>query len=549
MVDSNVWDLIKKFCINNKGTISSYVLFSVLGHTIEAIAIPRLLAKIFTEIDDFEDLKKNIFYFLVVFSVQKIFYVLSNFMNRKIEPSLTSFLTVEFVQGIFRKYEATHKPIDVAITMEKITCIRQALEDCIYYIYKLVPVIIVLIITLVTIFYISIKLGLFVLTSILCLIIVVIMIKKPKDDTKAKDAMFKYLEDIFINIYLVSSSENGIATAEKNIVSQVENLKQARIRTSFRVGYNQAIGYLLATFLYVGSIIFLYKLYRKGEVSTKTFEANLLTLGHLYKLAYDMAYYLPDFMRNVQIIKSNGVFVSELFSYRSKVGKSLELKNIDITFDNVSFNYKGNKILDKFSYTIPEGSMLALWGKSGSGKSTFTNLMLDILQAKEGNIYLGEQSITDLNKKTIKKYISNVAQNTSSLMTTSIYENIIFGFEDSIELRNTIEEIAVKYNITKIFNYTNFLDVQVDKGGTSLSGGQRQIIHLLHAVINPHAKVIILDEPTSALDEESKNNILRLLSDLNNQGRTIIVITHDDIVKKTCNRTLTFRKGSNPICD
>ena len=150
MVDSNVWDLIKKFCLNNKGTISSYVLFSVSTQTIEAIAIPRLLAKIFTEINDFEALKRNIFYFLVVFSVQKIFYVLSNFMNRKIEPSLTSFLTVEFVQGIFRKYEATHKPIDVAITMEKITCIRQALEDCIYYIYKLVPVIIVLIITLVT---------------------------------------------------------------------------------------------------------------------------------------------------------------------------------------------------------------------------------------------------------------------------------------------------------------------------------------------------------------------------------------------------------------
>lgn len=544
----DVWNLVKRFCIDNKIIISSYVLFSVFGHAIESIVIPRVLAKLFTEINDLEALKKNIFYFIVVFSVQKIFYVMSNFMNRKIEPNLTSFLTVEFVQGVFNKYEATHKPIDVALTMEKITCIRQALEDSIYYIYKLVPVVIVLIITLITVFFVNIKLGFFVLASILCLIIVVIMIKKPKDDTKVKDAMFRYLEDIFINIDLVSSSENGICIAEKNIKERVENLRKLKTKTSFMVGYNQAIGYLLATFLYLGSIIFLYKIYKKKEVSTKMFEANLLTLGQLYKLTYDMSYYLPDFMRNMRIINNNGKFISELFSYKCKVGKVIKLNNLNINFSNVTYKHKSSNIiiLDNFSYTISEGTMIALYGKSGSGKSTFTNLILDIIQPNMGNIYLDEYSTNELNKKSIKKYISNVAQNTSSLLQDTIYNNIIFGFEDSPELKTKIVNIVQEYNISKIFNSNNFLDIKVEKNGTSLSGGQRQIVHLLHSLINEEAKVLILDEPTSALDEESKNNVLNLLKRLNQEGRTIIVITHDDTVKEICDKTLYFSKGSNP---
>lgn len=547
MIKSDVWDLIKRFCITNKGTISFYVLFSVFGHAIESLAIPKLLAKIFTEINDLEKLKKNIFYFIVIFTVQKIFYVLSNFMNRKIEPNLTSFLTVEFVQGIFRKYESTHKPIDVAITLEKITCIRQALEDSIYYIYKMVPVIIVLIITLITIFFVNIKLGLFVMTSVICLIIVVIMIKKPKDDGHAKDAMFNYLEDIFLNVDLVSSSENGISVAEKNIIKRVEDLKKSKTKTVLRVGYNQAIGYFLATVLYLASIIFLYKLYKNGEIIAKTFEANLLILGQLFKLTYDMAYYLPDFMRNIQIIKTNGIFVSELFSYKSKMGKLISLKRTNISFDNVSYGYdNNNNILNNFSYTIPVGTMLALYGKSGSGKTTFTNLILDILQPISGNVYLDNYTTTELDKRSIKRCISNVSQDTSSLMQTSIYKNIIYSFEDTPELKSKILTIIEEYNISKIFNNPNFLDINVDKGGTSLSGGQRQIVHLLHAVINDNAKVIILDEPTSALDEESKYNILDLLKRLNSEGRTIIIITHDNSVRKICDKSLLFSKGNNP---
>ena len=128
----------------------------------------------------------------------------------------------------------------------------------------------------------------------------------------------------------------------------------------------------------------------------------------------------------------------------------------------------------------------------------------------------------------------------------SVYDNIIFGLEDSEELRYKIENIIEEYELKTIFNGVDFLDMNVSKGGSSLSGGQKQIIHFLHAIISDTAKIIILDEPTSALDEQSKSNILRLIEDLNEQGRTILIITHDSSVFDICSSAFSFASGRNP---
>ena len=547
MAESEVWKLIKKFCSQNSGTISWYILFSAMGKAVETLLIPRLLAKIFTEINDFSALKRNIFFFLIVFTVEKILYLASTYINKRIEPRLTSFLTVEFIEAIFRKYETTHMPIDVAVTMEKINIIRQVLEDLIYYVYKLIPVLIVIVVTIISVFVVNIKLGFFVLTSMIALTIILYNIPKPKDVTKQKDAMYIYIEDIFRNMEIISSNEGGLPTAKRGITSRVESLGRNRIKTGNKVGFNQGIGYLVSTLLYIGSIIFLYKLYKKGEVSTKTFEAYILTLGNLFKLAYDISYYLPDFMHNIQILMHNAPFINELFSYKHKDGIDVDIAPSDILFDNVTFNFGSNNILTNFSYRIQSGNILVLYGTSGSGKTTFTNLILDILQPTQGNIFIGEYTTDELSKKSIRCHIANVGQNTTSLLRISIYSNIIYGFEDTPELRAKVEALVEEYNLHRIFVHPDFLDLPVGKGGLTLSGGQKQIVHLLHAAINNKAEVIILDEPTSALDSNSKQDIIRLIRHLNAKGRTIILITHDPEMKAICNSVLSFQAARNPI--
>src|SRR5690606_20344460 len=114
-----------------------------------------------------------------------------------------------------------------------------------------------------------------------------------------------------------------------------------------------------------------------------------------------------------------------------------------------------------------------------------------------------------------KRHLSFVKQNNNFLMQMSIYENIIFGTEDSEELRGKVEALSREYGISEIFKDENYLDIQVLKGCQNLSGGQKQCVHLLRAIIIDSSKVLILDEPTSALDSNSQDNIIRLIKDIN----------------------------------
>ena len=79
-----------------------------------------------------------------------------------------------------------------------------------------------------------------------------------------------------------------------------------------------------------------------------------------------------------------------------------------------------------------------------------------------------------------------------------VYENIIFGLDPDINFRPELEQIIEKYQLTSIFDDKPFLDLKISKGSHSLSGGQRQIILLLHAILKPYSKIILLDEPTIA---------------------------------------------------
>lgn len=546
MFHPDIWKLITKFCIKHSGILIGNVVLSAISRGIETLIIPKLLAKIFTEINDIKATKKNVMVFIIVFALEKIIYLLSNMLYRKIEPLLTSFLTVEFIEAIFRKYEATHYPINVAVCMEKINILRETLESLVYYVYKLIPLFIVLIVTVISVFKLNIKLGCFVLASIVMLVIILYFVPKPPDCTKEKDAVYMNIEDIFNNMEFISCTEGGIAYACKDVTDKVKHLHTNRGKSSVKISYIQALGYGAATIFYVMSVAYLYKLYADKEISAKNFEAYILILGQLYRLTYDMSYHLPDFIQNHRIMNSNAAFVTDLFSYKCKPGLDVCLDNCDIVFDKVSFSFEDKIILKNFSCHIEEGSILCLFGTSGSGKTTFTNLVVDILQPDKGKVMLGGYDLTTLSKNTVKCHVANVRQNTTSLLQMSIYHNIIFGMEDTLELREQIESIIEEYNLKTIFNNVDFLDMQVSKSGSSLSGGQKQIIHFLHAIISETAKIIILDEPTSALDENTKKNILRLIQDLNSQGRTILIITHDASVLTICSTAFSFASGRNP---
>jgi subfamily B ATP-binding cassette protein MsbA len=207
-----------------------------------------------------------------------------------------------------------------------------------------------------------------------------------------------------------------------------------------------------------------------------------------------------------------------------------------IELKNVSFSYQTDpkKILDDFSLDIPKGSMVALVGESGGGKSSLIKLVQRLYDPSEGAIEWDGIDLRDAKLTSLKRQIALVTQETV-LFNDTIRYNISYGKPDATDAN--IEEAAnVAFAAEFIDELPNKYDSVVGERGIFLSGGQRQRIAIARAVL-VNAPVLILDEATSALDAESERLVQKALANLM-QNKTSIVIAH---------RLSTVRKANNIV--
>ena len=211
-----------------------------------------------------------------------------------------------------------------------------------------------------------------------------------------------------------------------------------------------------------------------------------------------------------------------------------------ITYRNVSFAYNESKtVLKNINLTIPKGQTVALVGQSGSGKSTFVDLLPRFYDINEGEITIDGNNIKDFSFYDLRELMGNVNQD-PILFNDTIYNNIAFGVENA-----TPEKVE---NAAKIANAHDFI-MQTENGyqtvigdrGGKLSGGQRQRLSIARAVLkNP--PIMILDEATSALDTESEKLVQEALDNLM-RNRTSIVISHRLSTIKNANLICVFHEG------
>ena len=211
-----------------------------------------------------------------------------------------------------------------------------------------------------------------------------------------------------------------------------------------------------------------------------------------------------------------------------------------IEYRNVGFSYNESKqVLKDINLTIPKGKMIALVGQSGSGKSTFVDLLPRFYDVRQGEICVDGTDIRNFALYDLRELMGNVNQD-PILFNDTIYNNIAFGVE------NTTQE-AVE-NAAKIANAHEFI-LQTEHGyqtvigdrGSKLSGGQRQRLSIARAVLkNP--PIMILDEATSALDTESEKLVQEALDNLM-RNRTSIVVAHRLSTIRNADMICVFHEG------
>jgi subfamily B ATP-binding cassette protein MsbA len=214
---------------------------------------------------------------------------------------------------------------------------------------------------------------------------------------------------------------------------------------------------------------------------------------------------------------------------------SIELKD-------VTFNYENDpnkKILDQVSLTIPKGTMVALVGESGGGKSSLIRLVQRLYDPTAGSILWDETDLRDFRITDLKKMIALVTQETV-LFNDTVRYNISYGKPDATD-EDLAHAAQVAYAADFIDDLPHGFDTVVGERGIFLSGGQRQRIAIARAVLID-APVLILDEATSALDAESEQLVQKALANLM-QNKTSIVIAHRLSTVRKADKIVVMEKG------
>lgn len=222
---------------------------------------------------------------------------------------------------------------------------------------------------------------------------------------------------------------------------------------------------------------------------------------------------------------------------------SFEFKE-SLTFKNVSFSYSENsqEILKDLNLSIIKGQKIGLIGETGSGKSTFLDILMGLLEPTKGTIQVDNDIVTMENIASLHALVAHVPQ-TIYLSDASIAENIAFGIEkESIDYA-LVEKVSDEALVKKFIDLQNLgLNHIVGERGVRLSGGQRQRIGIARALYK-RSGLIIFDEATSSLDEDTEKDIMDTIYSLD-KSLTIILVAHRLSTLKRCDQIYEMLNGS-----
>jgi len=210
-----------------------------------------------------------------------------------------------------------------------------------------------------------------------------------------------------------------------------------------------------------------------------------------------------------------------------------------IVFDHVSFGYGEDDVLKDINMEIKKGSVVALVGKSGSGKTTIANLLPRFYDVLKGSITIDSHDIRDCTLNSLRGQIAFITQQ-SILFNETIRDNIAYGdLEKGFDAIHEAAEAA--YALEFIKDLPDGFDTMIGEQGVRLSGGQRQRLCIARAILK-NAPVLIMDEATSALDTDSERKVQMALENLMH-GRTTLVIAHRLSTIINADRIIVISKG------
>ncbi len=350
---------------------------------------------------------------------------------------------------------------------------------------------------------------------------------------KSESAVRSFSQEIIENLLVVSvfDATQDVYNKEKELLK--ENADNRWYRTKFYSSISAIMGLGMRGAYMLVCILCAFQLL-SGNISYGTITAILQLVNQLQSPFKSLSAIVPTYYQMLasteRILEILGIDGEEHSG--EKCDKSAfysALKTFD--FDNISFSYGNDQVLEDTSLVLNKGDFVAITGISGIGKSTMMKMMLGVLQPGKGEVFFNTQNGRFKPGKCYRNLFSYVPQG-NMLLSGTIYENVTFMNPDK-----TQQEVERAINLSCSAEFINDLpqglNTVIGERGRGLSEGQVQRLAIARAILH-NAPIILLDEATSALDEATEERVLNNIRTIENI--TCIIVSHKKAALKVCNK-------------
>jgi len=431
----------------------------------------------------------------------------------------------EHIVDLDHGFHVTHKTGSMISRLQRGSRATERMTDVITF--NIAPLVFQLILLLFSLLYLDKTSAVVISVTVLAFVIYGLFIQKLQqhanlEENKAEDIEKANVADIFTNIDSIKyfGKENFI----KKRFEKLSSTTKYWLITHWN--YFRWFDSIQTIILGLGTFFLIY-------FPLKAFLAGTVTLGtitFIYTAYASLFGPLYGFMRGIRDIYQSMADFEDLFGYGKikkeiidKTGaRSLEIKDGEVEFRNLSFNYGKRKIFNDFNLHIPKNKKIALVGHSGSGKTTLVKLLYRFYDLDKGEILIDGKNIRDLKQESVRNEMAIVPQE-CILFDDTVYNNIAFSRPEAT--RSEVLKAIRFAQLDKIIDkFPNKEQTIVGERGVRLSGGEKQRVSIARAIL-ADKRILVLDEATSSLDSETEHEIQKDLVELM-KGRTSIIIAH-----------------------
>ncbi len=546
-------EVYKEFYKNNKWKYIVYLILYIRV-PLKQVAMPHFYGKVIGALNKKDSNKagKILLLLLGIWGVIQTLNIVKAYLYGKMWPKLVAFTEETLFKKIIDSYNTNFKELKVGELVTKLVKMPWIMDEIMYYLHFFAENIVMMVSNLIYLCFKSKYLGLVYFSGIFIFLglgnsFVKNCRKISIEKEKKYDEAHGKIEDILSNLITVYTSKQQ-KNEIKNVVKENKKvidleIKKAMCHLKYKIGFS-----IVNVLIFIGINFVAFSLFKKGELSFSGLSAvfilnyNILnTLIIYYNNANQFVNVSSDYIYLTEFLNSLPDYDIKKEQDKDKLrntdyGISIELK--DISFKVKTTN---NQIYKDLNLTIGQNQNVVIMGRIGSGKSTFAKLLVKLIEPDSGKILLNGVNYNKLNINNIRKNIIYIPQ-TPILFDRTLWDNISYGFTDNKVKQSDVLDILNKMGMEDLSEvFKSRFDKPVGKKGSFLSGGQRQIVWVIRALLGK-AKVIILDEPTSALDDESKANIKKMIRFLS-KNRTLIIITHEKELLEGMDRVIVFNDG------